>query len=186
MSLEKTTDASEMGLTPYPEIWTEGTLFHLTSRWPQKYESSRADRLVSILELGLISPGLDPQNPIAISDINITVEGSHIPYDSVVYLHRFALPHSIYYLPRHDDTLCFFVDSEIPVWEPKDMGYAWPIICQDEVYVPNQIPRERITGLAISIGAFDIVRSEYGESIAASNIPLYTFDLAGNIYHTQC
>jgi len=159
---------------PLSEIWQDGTLFHLARRWAELEDGSRLDRLAGILEQGLVAPSYDPNNRI-LSDINIVVEGSERPYDSVVYLHRFDSGISARYVSPGIDTICIFVDPVLPILEPSDMGYAWPILCPDEIYVPGKVDLDRITGVAVSEDMADGVQTEFGPRLTELSIPLYIF-----------
>jgi hypothetical protein len=161
----------------FPSPWRSGNLFHVSSRYPRRPDALRVDRLAGILRLGLIAPA-SCQDGSVCSDLRLVVNGTAVPYDSLVFLHRFGLRSGLY-------TLCepgrfmVFVDPAIPVLAPEDMGDPWVMLCQDEVYVRGRVPPESLTGVVVHPGDADAVMSDLIADFRRLGIPLY--DVAGNV-----
>jgi hypothetical protein len=131
------------------DLWQMGTLFHVTNRYPRKPNVPRVDRLSGILKRGLIAPACCPEGLVS-SDLNITVTGVSVPYDSLVFLHQFGEPSFLYTMCERD-RFTIFVDPVFPVLTWDDMGPHWPVLSQDEVYVRERVPPENLTGVAIHL-----------------------------------
>jgi hypothetical protein len=70
-------------------LWQAGDLFHMCTRYPRKTKAPRIDRLAGILRTGLVAPGRCKDGSV-LSDLNLVVTGCGVPYDSLVFLHRFG------------------------------------------------------------------------------------------------
>lgn len=158
-------------------LWHHGALFHVTTRYPRKRNAPRVDRLAGILKSGLVAPARCQDGSVC-SDLQVTVTGCRLPYDSVVFLHRFGSQSFIY-------TICdpgrfaVFIDPDFPVLTPEDLGPEWVVLCQDEVYVPDLIPPEKLIGMAIHPSDADSVMSEFLGDFRRLELPLYDYD--GNV-----
>ncbi len=160
-----------MGRTP---LWHDGALFHVTSRYPRKPDVPRVDRLAGILRGGLVAPACCPDGSVC-SDLNLSVTGTAVPYDSFVFLHRFG-PKSAIYTMCTPGRFAAFIDPALPVLTPEDMGEVWVILCQDEVYVRERVAPERLTGIAIHPADKDSVLRELAPDFRHLGIPLYDYD----------
>src|SRR5258708_7240851 len=104
-------------------LWQAGALFHVTNRYPRNPRAPRIDRLAGILRKGLVAPGRCQDGSVR-SDLHVLVTGACVPYDSLVFLHRFGSRSHLY-------TICdpgrfaVFVDPTISVLTPEDMGSNW-------------------------------------------------------------
>ncbi|MDA4119998.1 MAG: hypothetical protein OK436_05380, partial [Thaumarchaeota archaeon] len=134
---------------PYPsgKPWHPGALFHVSTRYPRKPHAAGVDRLAGILRNGLLAPAHCPDGSVC-SDLNLVVTGTAVPYDSLVFLHRFG-PQSFLYTLGGPGRFSVFVDPAIPVLTPEAMGAGWVVLCQDEVYVRGRIAPEDLTGVAV-------------------------------------
>src|SRR5205807_8606484 len=92
-----------------------------------------------ILRHGLLAPA-ECRDGSVCSDLNLVVTGARVPYDSLVFLHRYG-PRSGIYTLGGPGRFFVFVDPSIPVLTPHDMGREWVILCQDEVYVRGRVAR---------------------------------------------
>ncbi|MBI3464564.1 MAG: hypothetical protein HY000_16150 [Planctomycetes bacterium] len=92
-----------------------------------------------------------------------------------MFLHRFG-PQSGIYTISEPGRMTVFVDPKTPVLTPEDMGPAWVVMSQDEVYVRDRIPAERLIGLAVHPADADSVRDEYLSDLERLGIPLYLYD----------
>jgi hypothetical protein len=72
-----------------PSPWHSGALFHVSTRYPRKPRAAGVDRLAGILRNGLLAPAYCPDGSVC-SDLNLVVTGTAVPYDSLVFLHRFG------------------------------------------------------------------------------------------------
>jgi hypothetical protein len=155
-------------------LWQLGDLFHATYRYPRRPDAPRVDRLAGILRRGLVAPGCCEEGTVR-SDLNIVATGFSVPYDSLIFLHRFEEISYLY-------TLCdpgrftVFVDRDIPVRTPQDMGPNWVMLSQDEVYVPERIPREQLIGVAIHPADAASILRELQHEFRRLEIPLYEYD----------
>ena len=109
------------------------------------------------------------------SDLNILVTGPLIAYDRLVFLHRFGLQSSIYTMCE-PGRLTVFVNPEIAVLTPEEMGANWVVLCQDEVYVRERIAVEKIIGIVAHPADADSVLSDLLPDFQRSGIPLYLVD----------
>jgi hypothetical protein len=163
------------GRRPLP--WHPGALFHAATRYPRKPRAARVDRLAGILRKGLLAPASCPDGSVC-SDLNLVVTGTAVPYDSLIFLHRFG-PESYLYTIGEPGRFSVFVDPAIPVLTPEDMGAGWVILCQDEVYVRGRIAPEHLTGVAVHPADADSVVGDLIADFRRLGIPLYDDD--GNI-----
>ena len=113
-------------------LWHMGALFHVTNRYPRKKDAPRIDRLAGILTGGLVAPASCADGSVR-SALNMLVTGASVPYDSLVFLHRYG-PRSYLYTICDPGRFAVFVDPEHPVLTPEEMGEHWALLCQDEVY----------------------------------------------------
>jgi hypothetical protein len=72
-----------------PSPWHLGALFHVSTRYPRKSHAAGVDRLTGILRNGLLAPAYCPDGSVC-SDLNLVATGTAVPYDSLVFLHRFG------------------------------------------------------------------------------------------------
>jgi hypothetical protein len=158
-------------------LWKSGDLFHVSTRYPRRGNTPRVDRLAGILTRGLVAPARCRDGSVH-SDLHIVMTGSHVPYDSLVFLHRFGSRSHIYTICE-PGRFAIFVDPAIPVLTPESMGTNWVELCQDEVYVSDQIALEKLVGVAIHPADADSVMSELLAEFRCSEIPLYDYD--GNV-----
>ena len=119
----------------------------MTTRYPRKPRAAVVDRLAGILRNGLLAPASCPDGSVC-SDLNLVVTGTPVPYDSLVFLHRFG-PESFIYTLSGPGRFSVFVDPAIPVLTPEAMGAPWVVLCQDEVYVRDRVAPENLTGVAV-------------------------------------
>src|SRR5437764_1120383 len=73
----------------HTSLWHTGNLFHASSRYPRKPQVARSDRLAGILRNGLIAPAYCQDGSVC-SDLHLMVTGTVVPYDSLVFLHRYG------------------------------------------------------------------------------------------------
>src|SRR5207237_4521503 len=103
------------------------------------------------------------------------VTGTEVPYDSLVFLHRFG-PRSYLYTFGEPGRFAVFLDPTIPVLTPESMGARWVVLCQDKVYVRNRIAPESITGVAVHRADADSVRRDLIDDLRRLDIPLYDYE----------
>jgi hypothetical protein len=160
-----------------PSPWHAGALFHVATRYPRKPQAARVDRLAGILRNGLLAPADCPDGSVC-SDLNLVVTGMAVPYDSLVFLHRFG-PESFLYTLGGPGRFSVFVDPAIPVLTPEAMGADWVVLCQDEVYVRGRIAPEDLAGVAVHHADADSVVGDLIADFRRLGIPLYDYD--GNV-----
>ncbi len=160
-----------------PSPWHLGALFHVSTRHPRKPHAARVDRLAGILRNGLLAPASCTDGSVC-SDLNLVVTGTAVPYDSLVFLHRFG-PQSFLYTLGGPARFSVFVDPAILVLTPETMGANWVVLCQDEVYVRDRIPPEELAGIAVHPADADSVVGEFVADFRRLGIPLYDYD--GNV-----
>ncbi len=183
-------DTTEPGAGPMPgggpefrakdqrrSLWQSGALFHVCTRYPRRPRSVRVDRLAGILRNGLQAPASCPDGSVR-SDLNLVVTGTPVPYDSLVFLHRFG-PESWLYTICDPGRFSVFVDPAFPVLTPEDMGTDWVLLCQDEVYVRDRIAPEALTGVAVHHADADSVMGAFIADFRRLGIPLFDYD--GNV-----
>jgi len=112
-------------------LWQHGDLFHASTRYPRKPSAPKVDRLARILRCGLLAPA-HCQEGLVLSDLSITVTGSSVPYDSLIFLHRFGSQSGIY-IAREPGRFAVFIDPTIPVLTPESLEPDWVELCLDEV-----------------------------------------------------
>jgi hypothetical protein len=103
-----------------PSLWHPGALFHVSTRYPRRPSAARVDRLAGILRNGLLAPACCPDGSVC-SDLNLVVRGTAVPYDGLVFLHRFG-PQSFIYTLNEPGRFSVFVDPAIPVLTPGLSG----------------------------------------------------------------
>jgi hypothetical protein len=123
---------------------------------------------------GLLAPASCRDGSVC-SDLNLMVTGTAVPYDSLVFLHRFG-PRSSIYTIGDPGRFCVFVDPAFPVLTPEDMGTHWVVLCQDEVYVRDGIATEHLTGIAVHPADAGSVLRELIDDVRRLGIPLYDYD----------
>lgn len=153
------------------QLWQPGDLFHNVSRYPRKGGARPVDRLAGILQHGLLAPATCADGSVY-SDLNLTVTGSAVPYDSLVFLHRFG-PQSFLYTFSEPGQFTVFVDPATPVLTPAEMGPHWALLCRDEVYVRERVPVEQLIGIAIHPADAEAVRAEFLPVFERLALPLY-------------
>lgn len=154
-------------------LWQAGDLFHNSTRYPRR-SGPRVDRLAGILRSGIVAPAGCADGSVR-SDLNIVVTGSSVPYDSLVFLHRFG-PLSYLYTMCEPGRFAVFVDPVLPVLTPEDMGSNWVILCQDEVYVRDRVPVESLVGIAVHPADAGSLISEFSNDLRRLGLPLYDYE----------
>jgi hypothetical protein len=162
---------------PRPSLWHSGALFHVSTRYPRRPRAARVDRLAGILRNGLLAPACCPDGSVC-SDLNLIVTGMAVPYDSLVFLHRFG-PESYIYTIDEPGRFSVFVDPAIPVMTQEAMGSSWVVLCQDEVYVRDRVAPESLTGVAVHHSDARSVVRDFMADFQRLGIPLYDYD--GNV-----
>jgi hypothetical protein len=160
-----------------PSPWHTGALFHVATRYPRRRRAARVDRLAGILRNGLLAPASCPDGSVC-SDLRLVVTGTPVPYDSLVFLHRFG-PESYLYTLDEPGRFSVFVDPALPVMTPETMGAHWVVLCLDEVYVRDRIAPEDLTGIAVHPADADSVLRDLIADFRRLGIPLYGYD--GNV-----
>jgi len=158
-------------------IWRQGSLFHNFWRYPRNPAAPRIDRLAGILKQGIVAPASCRDGSVR-SDLHIVMNGASIAYDRIVFLHKFG-PRSGLYTMSEPGRLTAFVDPALTVLTPQDMGRRWVILCQDEVYVREQVAVEHLTGIAVHPADAPSVLAEFLEDFQRVGIPLYLHDGTG-------
>jgi hypothetical protein len=158
-------------------LWHLGALFHVSTRYPRNPQVARVDRLAGILRKGLLAPASCQDGSVG-SDLHLVVTGTAVPYDRLVFLHRFGAESWIYTL-NEPGRFAIFVDPAIPVLTPEDMGANWIVLCQDEVYVRDRIAAEHLIGVAVHPADAEPIRSELMVDFQRLGISLYDYD--GNV-----
>ncbi len=181
MSREKSANSSESELEgevrardKLRRLWQPGDLFHVFSRYPRKTEALQSDRLAGVLRKGIVAPALCEDGSVC-SDLNLLVTGLSVPYDSLVFLHRFG-PRSGLYTISEPGRQAVFVDPRTSVLTPADMGPDWVVLCRDEVYVRDRIAAQNFIGVAVHPLDADAVRAEFLPDFKRLGIPLYLYD----------
>lgn len=149
----------------------------MTTRYPRKPNAARVDRLAGILRNGLIAPASCPDGSVC-SDLGLRVTGTDVPYDSLVFLHRFG-PQSFIYTISDPGRFAVFLDPALPVLTEEAMGSCWVVLCQDEVYVRDRITPGNVIGVAVHPADTDSVIRELTDDFGRLGIPLYDYD--GNV-----
>ena len=167
-------DAESLARSRVRRLWQPGDLFHNFSRFPQRPEMPRVDRLAQILAKGLVAPASCDDGSVR-SDLNIVVIGAPVPYDSLVFLHRFGQRSGIYLLPRPGH-FTVLVEPSVPVLTPQDMGSNWMIMSMDEVYVRDRIAPRHLCGLIAHPADVDGVMKDFLPDLRALGVPVYLLD----------
>ena len=166
---------AEPSARPAPrKLWQPGDLFHNLWRYPRKPTARRVDRVAEILRHGIVAPAMCADGAVS-SDLQIRVTGTSTPYDSLVFLHRFGADSSIYTISDRG-RVTLFIDPEIAVLTPADMGDNWVELCQDEVYVRDRVPVEKIISLVAHPADADSLLAELLPDFQRLGIPLYWDD----------
>ncbi len=155
----------------YMALWQNGALFHAASRYPRKPKARKVDRLASILRNGLLTPASGQKHSVC-SDLNLVMTGLSVPYDSLVFLHCYG-PQSGIYTFMEPERFMVFVDPAFPVLTAESMGTNWIILCQDEVYVRDRVPAEKLISVVIHPEDADSVMAACSEDLRRLGIPLY-------------
>ena len=158
-------------------LWHPGALFHVVTRYPRKAKAPRVDRLAEILRKGLLAPASCWDGSVC-SDLNLLVTGVAVPYESLIFLHRFG-PQSGIYTFCDPGRFIVFVNPTIAVLTPEAMGANWIELCQDEVYVLDRVAPENLTGVVVHPMDADSVKTELNADFRRLGIPL--FDRDGNV-----
>lgn len=153
-------------------LWQVGDLFHVSDRYPRR--GPRIDRLAGILRSGIVAPARC-EGGLVHRNVNVVVTGCSVPYDTLVFLHRFG-PQSYLYTICEPGRFAVFVDSALPVLTPKDMGRNWVILCQDEVYVRDRIAAESLIGIAVQPADAESLVDEFAGDFRRLGLPLYDYD----------
>jgi hypothetical protein len=156
-------------------LWQPGALFHVTRRYPRKRDVPAVDRLVGILRRGLLAPAACAEGLVS-SDLNIIADGTAIPYNSLVFLHRFG-PVSHIYTICDPGRFAVFVDPTLPVITQEDMGPDWCVLCQDEVYVRDAVGVDKLLGIAIHPEDADSILRQLESEFRRAQLPLYDYDI---------
>ena len=152
-------DADSLARSKVTKLWQPADLFHNFSRFPEKPDAPRVDRLAQILTKGLIAPASCDDDTVC-SDLNIVVIGAAVPYDSLVFLHRFGRRSGLY-LSSRPGRFTVLVEPAVPVLTPEDMGSNWIITCADEVYVRDRIASHHLSGLVVHPADADVVIKDF-------------------------
>jgi hypothetical protein len=156
------------------KLWQLGDLFHTTTRRPHKRGFEHIDRLAGILRNGIVAPGACTDGSVC-SDLNLTVTGVSVPYDSLVFLHKYNQQSFLYTLCE-PDRFAVFVAPEAPVLTRREMGRHWAVLCQDEVYVRERVAVEHLLGLAVHPADAEAVLQEFLPEFEQLGLPLYHYD----------
>ncbi|NOT64294.1 MAG: hypothetical protein HOP19_29100 [Acidobacteria bacterium] len=165
---------SEQAKNKVRKLWQMDDLFHNTSRYPHKQNVPRTDRLAAILRDGIVAPAACTDGSVC-SDLNLTVQGSTVPYDSIVFLHRYGEPSWLYTIsqPGH---FTVFVDPAFPVMTPQDLEPHWVKLSQDEVYVQDRVPPDRLIALVVNEADAQAVLTEFQAELERLALPLYLYN----------
>jgi hypothetical protein len=98
-----------------------------------------------------------------------------VPYDSLVFLHRFG-PQSFIYTISEPGRFTVFVDPALPVLSPEEMGEKWVLLCQDEVYVRERVPVEKVIGVVVHPADAEAVLADFQPDFERLALPLYLYD----------
>ncbi len=166
--------AESLARSRVKKLWQLGDLFHNFSRFPRRGDRPKVDRLARILTNGLVAPASCDDGSVR-SDLNIVVIGAPVPYDSLVFLHRFGQKSGIY-LSSRPGHFTVLVEPSVPVLTPQDMGTNWMIACMDEVYVRDRIAPEYLSGLVVDPTDVDGVLKDFLPKLGALGVPVYLMD----------
>lgn len=155
-------------------LWEMGDLFHAFYRYPQREDLPRVDRLAGILKKGLIAPAACDDGTV-VSDLRLTVMGVSIPYDSLVFVHRFARMSGLYTM-EIPGRMIVLIHPKSRYLTPQEMGPHWVMLSQSEVYVRDRLPVENLTGLVVHPADVEQVMVEFLPDLKRLAIPLYLYD----------
>jgi hypothetical protein len=155
-------------------LWHSGALFHVSTRYPRDPRAARVDRLAGILRKGLLAPGSCQDGSVR-SDLHLVVRGTSVPYDRLVFLHRFG-PESYIYTLDEPGRFAVFVDPAMPVLTPEAMGANWVVLCGDEVYVRDRIGSEHLIRVAVHRADAESVIREFMADFRCLGISVYDYD----------
>lgn len=167
-------EGDSRGRDKLKRLWQPGDLFHVFSRYPRKPDALKVDRLAGVLRKGIVAPASCDDGSVC-SDFNLVVTGLSVPYDSLVFLHRFG-PQSGIYTISEPGRFAVFIDPQISVLTQVDMGPDWVVLCQDEVYVRERIAVENLIGIAVHPVDADPVVDKFLSDFKHRGIPLYLYD----------
>jgi hypothetical protein len=122
----------------------------------------------------LLAPASCPDGSVC-SDLSLVVTGTAVPYDSLIFLHRFG-PESSIYTMSEPGRFFVFVDPAHPVLTPEAMGDHWVILCQDEVYVRDRVAPEHLTGVVVHPADAESVVRDFIADFRRLGIPLDTYN----------
>jgi hypothetical protein len=149
----------------------------VSTRYPRNPRVAGVDRLAGILRNGLLAPAACRDGTVG-SDLHLVVTGTAVPYDRLVFLHRFG-PQSYIYTLDERGRFAVFVDPAILVLTPEAMGAGWVVLCQDEVYVQDRIAPEHLIRVAVHSADAESIRRDLLADFRRLGIPLYDFN--GNV-----
>jgi hypothetical protein len=155
-------------------LWQPGDLFHCATRYPRKPKAPKIDRLAGILRRGLLAPATCADGLVR-SDLNIVCTGMAVPYDSLVFLHRYKEA-SFIYTVCDPGRFAVFVNPALAVLTEDDMGPNWCVLCQDEVYVRDRVDVESLTGIAVHPADAKSVLGAFLADFQRLAMPLYDYD----------
>ena len=167
-------EASSTAFSRITELWQPGSLFHNFSRYPERVDVPRVDRLALVLEQELVAPSTSKDGAVT-QNISIMVHGSSVAYDSLVFVHRLN-EHSGLYLNSRPGHFTVLLEPSLAVLAPEDMGPNWPVMCDDEVYVRNPIEPHHFRGLVIHPAGAAEVLSTFLPKLEARALPVCTLD----------
>lgn len=156
------------------ELWQLGDLFHAFYRYPQREDLPMVDRLAGILKKGVLAPASCDDGSV-FSDLRLVVTGGTVPYDSLVFVHRFAAFSGLYTISRPGRMIVLIAPST-PFLTPQEMGPNWILLCRDEVYVRDRIPVQNLIGLVVHPTDVEQVMAEFLPDLKRLAIPLYLYD----------
>jgi len=155
-------------------LWQPGDLFHAFYRYPQRADLPKVDRLAGILRKGVVAPASCDDGSV-FSDLRLVVSGVPVPYDSLVFVHRFGPLSGLYTISR-PGRMIVFIAQRTPVLTPQEMGPNWVVLCRDEVYVRDRIPVENLIGMAVHPADVEQVMEQFRPDFKRLGIPLYLYD----------
>ena len=152
----------------------EGTLFHRFRRYV-KTDTERSDRLASVLERGLLAPSHDPDRVISDLKGNFTAVGTTVPYDSVIFLHRYNSALSARYLSLDTESVFVILKPGLAVVTPEEMPKPWIVSSRDEVYSLEPIAPGSIDTILLPNPMLEQVSKDMAAQLAARAIRLAGF-----------
>ncbi|MEK7096001.1 MAG: hypothetical protein AAB896_01790, partial [Patescibacteria group bacterium] len=105
-----------------------------------------------------------------------TVEGSDVPYDSVIFLHKYDPRVSFLYSIISPESICVFLKPDVPVLTSEHMGGGWPVVSQSEVYSLQPIPPQMIRAVIMPDAEALNIDDEIQRKLASLSIPLFGTD----------